>query len=571
MRICFMEIENFRGIKLARFHLDEALICFIGAGDSSKSTIIDAIEYTLSPNWYLPIDDSDFYNCDPNNSISIKITIKPPHEDFWVDTKFGLCLRGWNNAKKVIVDDPSVDDTLEKVLTVQLAIDQSLAPEWHVVTDRNPKGDRISLKDRQKLGVTRIGDNIASELSWSRGSALSRLTQNKDDAEKIILGANRDLRTKINDEEFVNLTESIEAITKGHEELGLSIGKLNASIDPEIVRSRIGALSLHQDKVPARRLGLGSRRLLAIAAQLQCVSQGSVMLIDEIEAALEPHKIKHLLRVLKSKVHGENSGQFIFTSHHAAVIEELGCGPLFSVANDDEGNVDVKQIPKKVQGTVRDMPEGLLAPKVVVCEGGTEVGLLRAFEQQLLKENIKETFAFNQVAIVDAKGGDKVDGRAKDLKKIGKKVCVFMDSDKPSCIPSEEGINIIAWSDDMKIERRVVSDLPNANLYKLIELAIELKGAQSIFDSINNKLPQGSELTQDNIESFEDKSSLKEAMTECVSHVDNKWFKSVTAGEKIGELLFEDVLFSQMSNTDFCKKMKKLKVWVDDVHSIVGG
>ncbi len=516
MRICFIEIENFRGIKLSRFPLDEALVCFIGAGDSSKSTIIDAIEYTLSPNWYLPIDDSDFYNCEIGEPIVIKVTIKPPHEDFWVDTKFGLCLRGWNNEENIIVDDPSADDTLDKVLTIQLKIDESLAPEWHVVTDRNPTGDHISSKDRQKLGVSRIGDSIASELSWSRGSALSRLTQDKAEAEKIILEANRDLRSKINSGSFENLSGSIVSIKNGFEELGLNIGELKASIDPEIVRSRIGALSLHQENVPARRLGLGSRRLLAIAAQLQCVNQGSVMLIDEIETALEPHKIKHLLRVLKSKVDGENSGQFIFTSHHAAVIEELGCGPLFTTITDDAGNVTVEQIPAEIQGTVRNMPEALLAPKVVVCEGATEIGLLRAFEEKLLNYDIKTTFAFNQVVIVDARGGANVSVRAEALKNIGKKVSVFMDSDVNSYIPTGNGIEVVAWDDGLKTEDRIDTDLPI--------------DARERFNELTNNTGT---------------------------------FKTVSGGEKVGTLLFEEAIFNSMSGKDFHTKMEQLKVWVN--------
>ncbi|MCK4886361.1 MAG: AAA family ATPase, partial [Planctomycetes bacterium] len=56
MRICHIEIKHFRGIQFANFQIDEPLVCLVGAGDSSKSTILDAIEYTLSPNWFIPID-----------------------------------------------------------------------------------------------------------------------------------------------------------------------------------------------------------------------------------------------------------------------------------------------------------------------------------------------------------------------------------------------------------------------------------------------------------------------------------------------------------------------------------
>ncbi|MCK4885791.1 MAG: ATP-binding protein, partial [Planctomycetes bacterium] len=452
---------------------------------------------------------SDFYNSDVTQAIEIRITFRPPPQEFWVDTKFGLCLRGWDKTKKEVVDDPSEDDRLEKVLTIQLKIDESLVPEWSIYTDRNPAGEHISFKDRQKLGITRIGENIHSELSWTRGSALSRLTTDKAEAEKNILAANRDLKKHVDRDGFENLKPSLDIIKIGYEELGLNIKELKASIDPETFKSRIGTLSLHQGKVPARRLGLGSRRLLAIAAQLKCVSDGSIMLIDEVETALEPYKIKHLLRILRSKVEEEYSGQFIFTSHHQAVIEELGCGPLFSVIKNN--NIAVTQIPDAIQGTVRSMPTALLSPKVVVCEGATEVGLLRALEQKLLKEDIKKTLAYNHIVVVDAKGGDNVKPSVENLKLIDKKVCVFMDSDKDN-LPSEDDCKLIAWADEIKTEKRLENDIPS-------------------------NTPAG----------------IKALIGQ----------KHIAEAEMLGDWLFNDDNYSRMKSTDFYKKMEQLKAWVN--------
>lgn len=48
------------------------LICFIGAGDSTKSTILDAIEYALLPRWNVSFDDTDFYNLDVTNDILLE-------------------------------------------------------------------------------------------------------------------------------------------------------------------------------------------------------------------------------------------------------------------------------------------------------------------------------------------------------------------------------------------------------------------------------------------------------------------------------------------------------------------
>ena len=68
-------IKNFRGIKYFehKFYSDK-FICLIGKGDSGKSTILEAISYVLSPNWNITFYDSDFYNCNTNDSIVIEAT-----------------------------------------------------------------------------------------------------------------------------------------------------------------------------------------------------------------------------------------------------------------------------------------------------------------------------------------------------------------------------------------------------------------------------------------------------------------------------------------------------------------
>ena len=49
MFITNLEIENFRGIKqgILSFPLDTRVICMIGAGDSTKSTILKFLCYTV--------------------------------------------------------------------------------------------------------------------------------------------------------------------------------------------------------------------------------------------------------------------------------------------------------------------------------------------------------------------------------------------------------------------------------------------------------------------------------------------------------------------------------------------
>lgn len=74
VQIKYLSISNFRGIKQLEWKLDGNFICLIGPGDSTKTTILDAIEYVMSSR-FLRIYDTDFYNCDVNHSIEITATI----------------------------------------------------------------------------------------------------------------------------------------------------------------------------------------------------------------------------------------------------------------------------------------------------------------------------------------------------------------------------------------------------------------------------------------------------------------------------------------------------------------
>jgi putative ATP-dependent endonuclease of the OLD family len=48
------------------------MICLIGPGDSTKTTILNAIEYALSPKWNLTFTDNDFYQSNVKFNLASK-------------------------------------------------------------------------------------------------------------------------------------------------------------------------------------------------------------------------------------------------------------------------------------------------------------------------------------------------------------------------------------------------------------------------------------------------------------------------------------------------------------------
>lgn len=73
-KIYSIKIQNFRGIQNFEYVFKDAgFICLIGRGDSGKSTILEAISMVLSPSWNISFYDTDFYNCNIDAPISIKL------------------------------------------------------------------------------------------------------------------------------------------------------------------------------------------------------------------------------------------------------------------------------------------------------------------------------------------------------------------------------------------------------------------------------------------------------------------------------------------------------------------
>src|SRR4030042_1054944 len=176
MRIVFVEIRNFRGIKTLDWAPGAKVNCLIGPGDSTKTTILDAIELVLNPRSYIFADDSDFYDLDVNSSIKITVTLADLSSEFISDDRYGMYLRGWNRSASKVEEEPG--EGLEDALSVCVIIDQSLEARWSIFNERLVEGDgdppTLRFKDAKQLATTRLGPYAERHLSWGRQSVLPR-------------------------------------------------------------------------------------------------------------------------------------------------------------------------------------------------------------------------------------------------------------------------------------------------------------------------------------------------------------------------------------------------------------
>jgi hypothetical protein len=423
MKIRHIKIERFRGIRDLDWKIGDDFVCLVGPGDSRKTIILDAIDLALSSRWNTPFDDADFYDLDTSQPISIVVSVGQIPEDLMSDAKYGLCLSGHCNGE--IHDE--LEDGDEPILTIRLQVNSALEPEWRAINRQNPEGRPISGRDREQLGVLRLGGYTNFHLGWGRGTVLSRLTGKLDDIDGILAEASRAARQNIPLDKLSQFANAAKNVQKYGQQFGVTPSKGYApNLDMRAVNIRDGGFTLHDGDVPIRRAGLGARRLLIMAMQRQMAGSGGLVLIDEFEYALEPHRIRHLLRILRDWAKTEDFGQVFLTTHSPVVAEELP-EHLHIVRTDKEGNTTIKQASHDLVSTIRRAPESLLGRKVIVCEGKTEFGICRALDEYWCRQDGKP-FACRGVVLVEG-GGTTAPSVSLNIALLGYEVAFLGDSD----------------------------------------------------------------------------------------------------------------------------------------------
>jgi len=463
MKIRHLRIKRFRGIRELDWEIENDFACLVGLGDSRKSTVLDAIDLALSARWNMPFDDADFYDLDTSQPISIVISVGQIPEDLMSDAKYGLCLTGYCNGE---VHD-ELKDGDEPVLTIRLQVNSSLEPEWTVINKQNPEGRPISGRDRERLGIMRLGGYTNFHLGWGRGTVLSKLTGKLDDIDSILAEASRAAKQNIPVEKLSQFTNAAKKVQTYGEQFGVTPSKGYAPhLDMRAVNIRNGGFTLHDGDVPIRRAGLGDRRLLIMAMQRQMAEFGGLILIDEFEYGLEPHRIRHLLRILRDWAKTEDFGQVFLTTHSPVVAEELP-EHLNIVRTDKMGNTTIKQASQSLVPAIRSAPESLLGRKVIVCEGKTEVGICRALDEYWCQQDGKP-FACRGVVPVEG-GGTSAPSVSLHIVQLGYEVAFLGDSKKGTEFEPIEN-----WTETPKLRQAIGITAKQKDWFKRIDLGEDL-------------------------------------------------------------------------------------------------
>ena len=568
-----LNIKNFRGIKeLDHTFGRSKLICLVGRGDSGKTTLLDAISYALNSNWNLQVNDNDFFGGDVANSIEIEVTLTDVDDSLLKDAKYGLHVRGLSADGSSIVND--IQDGQEKVLTIFFKVEANLEPKWYVTSKRIHQEDiEIKATDRASLNISLLSDYLDKHFSWGKGSPLSLLLKKEGSGSSgsILLNEIRDLKASIDEKGFSHLDSVIDTVKKSAQKFGVDIENVKTSIDIKDLVIKDSRVILHNESVPLKLSGKGSKRIMSTAIQAE-LSQGGVLLVDEIEQGLEPDRVKHLIRTLLCRT----DEQIFITTHSQHVVEELEPENIF-IVNNSEGKASIKRFNsadgEKFKSLFRSCPEALYANKVIVCEGKTEIGFCRSIDKNRVNSDRNSMSTMGVVYTLG--GGDGFNKKAKKLKSdAGKKVCVFCDSDKDTEVQnptkaelSSSEIDVFDCEENNNIEKQISIDLPWKGIIRLCEYVLSVKNTNKdikTFIKESTGLDWSDNDTLENRKVFFSASTFKKKAGEAGSEkvVDKSWFKRIDHGEFLG-----DVCISYMDELGEDSGLKKLilgiESWID--------
>lgn len=572
-RIRKIEIRNFRSVRKFDWFPSEGINCLIGPGDSGKSTILDAINFCLGTRRNLQFADSDFYQLDIDTPIEISLTIGELDDSLKNIDTYGVYLRGYFAETNVIEDEPETG--AETVLTVKLTVESDLEPNWKLVSERaevQGLSRNLSWSERVRIAPTRIGAMADYHLGWGRGSVLCRLSEERADISAALAKAARDARAAFGDEAQGQLDETIKTVATTASNLGVPIaGDIKAMLDTHSVSFGSGTISLHDENgVPLRALGIGSTRLLIAGLQRAASDKASIILIDELEYGLEPHRIIRLLDSLGAKE--EEPLQVFMTTHSPVVLRELSGNQLIVLRSTDEGHLAILVGDSDdAQGTIRCFPEAFLALSVIACEGASEVGFIRGIDQYRAVQGEQSISAMG-VSLVDCNGSnpDRFIDRATVFLSLGYRAGVFCDDDKAPTSKKldvfvDAGGGFFTWRNGRALEDELFLSLHDEDVDALIDAAIEFHGEKLIDDHIKtetgNEYDLGSLRAEANrLEEYSDE--LRMILASASKNKSNGWYKSVSKMEVVARNIVGPNL--EYADDEFRENVELIFTWIAD-------
>jgi len=460
-----------------------------------------------------------------------------------------------------------------------------MEPAWELVCERIDDSRTLSNRDRALFGLVRLAGDDARHLAWGQGSVLSRLTGDTNEAAASLAKAYHTARDSAKLDTIKSLTDAagsaetfarnLGAYVDGAYEPGLELGRSGLSA---------GSIALHDSGVPLRLAGLGSRRLATLAIQKSAIVEGAIVLIDEIEHGLEPHRIIGAISQLKSDQEkavndAKPVGQILMTTHSDVALGESGENSLHVVKINKPERIVSILTPSPVDSIrplLRFTPRALLAKRILVCEGNTEVGLLLGLREYWPERHNNKPIEHSGSAFADGNGGQAC-SMALALSSLGYTTAIYRDSDealsaKQKAKLAAADIQIFEYGNTLYTELAILRAASDESVQSILEFARDEKGTSVVSNALSEKI---ADLTSDDFEhdftnwdlvSSMTSEELRIAIAEAAATkgMDQKtskhWFKDQRIGRELAPLVWD--IAEENPASPLAKTLEQIESWL---------
>jgi len=470
MRIAYIKIENFRGIKNGELLFpDHAAL--VGDNNCGKSTVLEAIDLCLGPERLSKrsvIDEHDFYAGQyidaEKKQVEIKIEIIITNLTDEQTRHFKDHLEWWNGETSTLLEGPPPEGTDQAAVLPALRVgftgvyngeeDDFTGATYYLSPVRDDGGrDAFRTSDKRLCGflflrTLRTGSRA---LSLERGSLLDiilRLQEKRLQMWEEVLGQLRKLPVAEKKELGISdiLTSVQEAVRSfvpadWAESPHMRVSDLTRENLRRILTVFMGTGAKQADgsdyAAPFQHQGTGTINtlVLALLSLIADLKQNVIFAMEEPEIAIPPHTQKRIINSVRNK-----SAQAIFTSHSPYVLEEFKPSQVIVIRREDgEMSGTPAEYPPAVKPkTYRTQfrsrfCEALLARRVLIAEGRTEYDAFPAAARRLheLHSDEFKTLEALGIAVINAESDTQIAPLGEHLTKIGKIVIAVFDKQTP--------------------------------------------------------------------------------------------------------------------------------------------
>ena len=173
-----------------------------------------------------------------------------------------------------------------------------------------------------------------------------------------------------------------------------------------------------------------------------------------------------------------------------------------------------------------------MSKKVIVCEGKTEIGLMRGVDL-FYQDNGISTNCSKGISFADG-GGDSMFARAKVFSSLGYSTILFKDSDKEQVhrpFTQEAiaaGIKVVEWGNNNSTEDAIFQSCPAELIAAILTIAIDRKGFDSV-DAAIQSVSQNRYRLDDCLHRFEEEHRNILA----IAAGKKSWYKDIDPSEQI--------------------------------------